>query len=139
MLASLAVLALASAPALVSRDPAPQRRAGHWSDKKNERSKKKKARSHFLFPKQAEVVDTGKAIGIIGDGTKSFNKTLPKLVLPGVKDMKKPVRGREEREEREREGRAPTAAPASPVFFAHPAFSLFSLADGRPHAPGHPH
>ena len=102
-------------------------------------AKKKKARSHFLFPKQAEVVDTGKAIGIIGDGTKSFNKTLPKLALPGVKDMKKPVRGREEREEREREGRAPTAAPASPVFFAHPAFSLFSLADGRPHAPGHPH
>ena len=126
MLASLAVLALASAPALVSRDPAPQRRAGHWSDKKTREAKKKKARSHFLFPKQAEVVDTGKAIGIIGDGTKSFNKTLPKLVLPGVKDMKKPVRGRGEREERERGARPHHRACLARVFCSPRVFSLLS-------------
>ena len=90
------------------------------------RRKKKKARSHFLFPKQAEVVDTGKAIGIIGDGTKSFNKTLPKLVLPGVKDMKKPVRGRGEREERERGARPHQRACLARVFCSPRIFSLLS-------------
>jgi len=34
----------------------------------------------------------------VGDGKKTFNKTLPKLVLPTVKDMKKPVRGAGTRE-----------------------------------------
>ena len=75
------------------------------------------AHTPFLFTKQAEVVDTGKAFEIIGDSTKSFNKTLPKLVLPAVKDMKKPVSER----------RAFQSARPSPCAFFPTNFPLSTL------------
>jgi hypothetical protein len=98
-LASLAVLALAVAPAMVRfrqrgdsagpRKTAAAARTRLASTLSRPSQNSKPLLSHSA---QAAVVDEGKTIKIVGDGKKSFNKTLPKLVLPKPKDFKKPVR-----------------------------------------------